>query len=82
MNRRRHDPYISGLRNDNDEATARGTDTDPCPWCAALREASTSPTTQPPRGGRSARPGAWLARRWMDCGRRVLAWMYVVSWLR
>lgn len=39
---RLHDPSTSNIRNADD-------DTDDCPWCAALREATLPPTARPSR---------------------------------
>ncbi|GHE60395.1 hypothetical protein GCM10017771_83640 [Streptomyces capitiformicae] len=47
IDRPRHDPYVSGIRNDGDHATSPGRDTDACPWCTALGKAHPPATRQP-----------------------------------
>ncbi|GAB2756336.1 hypothetical protein [Streptomyces bullii] len=62
--RRPLDPYLSGIRTRDDHLPADDPVIDDCPWCAALREAGSSPTGQPPTDRRATRWRAWLRERW------------------
>lgn len=47
LDRPRHDPYVSGIRDYSDHTTGPGADTDACPWCTALGKPHLPATMQP-----------------------------------